>query len=295
VACSQPESFSVAEGQDGGSSNSLVPDLVGDGAAGATDQADATSGPGAPDGAAGAPTMVSADDASTDGTDPDGAASSDDGAAGAIGEDAGADAAPDGVAAGADGSMDVSLAQEVGPNDAAAPSAGDVRDAGDADASIPDAGTEVPASPAALCINAGGPTVDPCLADVGYTGGSARYHPGAVDLSRVTDPAPAAVYETARVGTFSYAVPGFAPGSAHLVRLHFVETSVNSKGQRLCDVTSGAVAVLTRFDIFAAAGGANVVTIQERRLTADASGRINLGFARASGSSSCLVSAIEVR
>jgi hypothetical protein len=313
LACAQPEPFQhLAGGGDAG--NPLIPQLVGgidDDAGASTDGGGATSGTGGngdsgandgSGGAAGAAPMMNADDASSDRVAPDGGVEADDGGPGPMADAGAGDAAPDPDptpdAHDADGaaSMDVASAEVVGGDTDAAPNTdvgSGASDASDAGAGLPDAGVEAPSSSAAVCINSGGPAVEPCRADFGFAGGSARSHQATVDLSRVTDPAPAAVYETARTGSFVYAVNGFAPGSEHLVRLHFVETYVTGKGQRVCDVTSGAVAVLTRFDIFATAGGANIVTIQERQLTADSSGSIVLAFARVTGS--CLVSAIEVR
>src|SRR5260370_42257087 len=92
-------------------------------------------------------------------------------------------------------------------------------------------------------INAGGPAVAPFVADTDFSGGSTINHANTIDLSGVTNPAPAAVYQTARVTatvgagtTVSYTIPGFVAGSNQLVRLHFAETFHTRTGQRVFNV-----------------------------------------------------------
>src|SRR5258708_31942961 len=50
-----------------------------------------------------------------------------------------------------------------------------------------------------VAINSGGPAVSPFVADVDFTGGSTINHANTIDLRGVTNPAPMAVYQTARV------------------------------------------------------------------------------------------------
>src|SRR5262249_38928174 len=71
----------------------------------------------------------------------------------------------------------------------------------------------------AVRINAGGPAASPYVADVYFTGGTTTSHANTIDVTAVTNPAPAAVYQSARLGNFSYTVPGFVAGSPHTVRL----------------------------------------------------------------------------
>ncbi len=82
------------------------------------------------------------------------------------------------------------------------------------------------AASTATKINCGTNTAaSPFVADVNFTGGSfATATTNAIDLGAVTNPAPMAVYQTARKGTFSYTIGGFAASSSHVVRLHFAET-----------------------------------------------------------------------
>src|SRR5262249_16936906 len=81
-----------------------------------------------------------------------------------------------------------------------------------------------------ITINSGGPAVSPFLADEDFNGGSTINHANTINLSGVTNPAPAAVYQTARIGNFTYTIPGFAAGSTQTVRLHFAETFFNTAG-----------------------------------------------------------------
>jgi hypothetical protein len=121
-------------------------------------------------------------------------------------------------------------------------------------------------------INCGGPAVAPYVADQSFTGGSATIHANPIDVSAVTSPAPAAVYQTARLGSFTYMIPGFSPGSTHTVRLHFAETYFGAVGARVFNVTLNGAAVLTNFDIFKTAGAKNKANVQTFSSVADSSG-----------------------
>src|SRR5207302_886544 len=112
-------------------------------------------------------------------------------------------------------------------------------------------------------INSGGPAVSPFVADKDFAGGGTISHANTIDLSGVTNPAPAAVYQTARVGNFTYTIPGFTAGSSHTVRLHFAETFFSTAGSRTFNVSINGTQVLSAFDIFAAAGAKNKAIIKQ--------------------------------
>src|SRR5580692_3968736 len=76
----------------------------------------------------------------------------------------------------------------------------------------------------AVQINAGGPAVSPFVADRDFSGGSTIRHANTINTSKVTNPAPTAVYQTGRDGNFIYTIGGFSAGSNNTVRLHFAET-----------------------------------------------------------------------
>jgi hypothetical protein len=144
-----------------------------------------------------------------------------------------------------------------------------------------------------VLINSGGVAVSPWVADVNFTGGTTINHANTIDLTGVTNPAPAAVYQTGRVGTFSYTIPGFTASSSHTVRLHFCETYFNTTGSRTFNVSINGTQVLTGFDIRAVAGAINKANVQQFTATANASGQIVIQFTTVVNNS--LVSGIEIQ
>ncbi len=147
--------------------------------------------------------------------------------------------------------------------------------------------------PTSIQINSGGQAVTPFVADVDFAGGATIDHANTIDLSGVTNPAPMAVYQTARVGSFTYTIPGFVPGSSHTVRLHFAETFFSTAGSRTFDVTINTAQVLTNFDIFATAGAKNKAVIEQFTENANSSGDYVITFTSVVNQS--LVSGIEVQ
>ena len=115
-------------------------------------------------------------------------------------------------------------------------------------------GAAPPASSAnAVRINAGGGAyTDPSgllwLSDNSYSGGTA-YIAGAT----ITNTSTPALYQSCRYGNFSYAVE--VPNGTYNVILKFAELSRFGTGLRQFNVAINSVAVLSNFDIYAAAGG----------------------------------------
>jgi hypothetical protein len=144
-----------------------------------------------------------------------------------------------------------------------------------------------------VLINSGGPVVSPYAADVSFTGGTTINHANTIDLSGVSNPAPAAVYQTARVGTFSYTVGGFSSMSSHTVRLHLCETYFATAGSRKFNVSINGTQVLTAFDIVAAAGTKNKAIVQPFISNANPSGQYVIQFTSVTDNS--LVSGIEIQ
>ncbi len=126
-------------------------------------------------------------------------------------------------------------------------------------------------------VHCAGSAVGHFSGDAYYSGGSGTGTGGA-DASAVAGPAPAALYQTARIGTFTYTFPGLTPGQLYTLRLHFVEAGYNAPGQRLFNVAVNGGAALTNFDIFAAAGAKNKAYIQEFSIVANGSGQIVVAF-----------------
>src|SRR5262249_53765244 len=73
--------------------------------------------------------------------------------------------------------------------------------------------------------------------------------------------------------------------------LDFAEFEFNAAGQRTFNVNINGTQVLTNFDIFATAGGANKAVARQFTARADASGQITITF---TNSSSALINAIQV-
>jgi hypothetical protein len=142
-------------------------------------------------------------------------------------------------------------------------------------------------------INSGGPAVAPFAADEDFTGGGTINHANTIDLSAVTNPAPMAVYQTARVGNFTYTIPGFAPGSSHTVRLHFAETFFSAAGSRTFNVSINGTQVLTNFDVFATAGAKNKAVIEQFTANANSAGQYVIQFTSVVNQS--LLSGLEVQ
>ena len=154
-------------------------------------------------------------------------------------------------------------------------------------------------SSTSICIDSGSTTgVSPFVADEDFSAGSATInHANTINTSKVTNPAPAAVYQTARVATttvrsFTYTIPGFTAGSSHTVRLHFCETFFTTAGSRVFNVTINGTQVLTGFDIVKAAGGQNIANIQQFTETANGSGQFVITFT--STTNNALISGIEI-
>ena len=142
-------------------------------------------------------------------------------------------------------------------------------------------------------INCGGPAVAPFVADVDFSGGGTVDHVNTIDLSGVTNPAPMAVYQTARTGNFSYTISNFTPGSTHTLRLHFAETYFSSAGSRTFNVSINGTQVLTHFDIFAVAGAKNKAVVEQFMENASSTGDYVITFTSVVNSS--LVAGIEIQ
>jgi beta-glucanase (GH16 family) len=152
-------------------------------------------------------------------------------------------------------------------------------------------GTACPPPPP-VQINAGGTPVAPYVADEDFSGGTTIDHANAIDVTAVSNPAPAAVYQSARINNFTYTVPGFVARSSHTVRLHFAETHFSTSGSRTFNVTINGGQVLTKFDIYKTAGAKNKAVVEAFTVNADAGGNFVIKFTSVVNQS--LVSAIEI-
>jgi len=93
-------------------------------------------------------------------------------------------------------------------------------------------------------------------ADYGSSGGSP-----ATTGAAITGTSAPALYQTQRVGAlFSYALS--VPNGKYVLGLSFAETGGSTTGQRVFNVSANGTALMTGFDVYAAAGGANKAITQ---------------------------------
>jgi hypothetical protein len=145
-----------------------------------------------------------------------------------------------------------------------------------AGATVPSSGG--PISTDVLDINVGGGAAGGWVADEFFAGGTATSTGATINTSLIPNPAPQAVYQTNRFGTFTYTIPGFTANSSYIVDLHFAETFWTMPRQRQFNVLINGNEVLKNFDILAFAGGENVATVQSFPVTADNTGTITIQF-----------------
>ncbi len=142
------------------------------------------------------------------------------------------------------------------------------------------------------CVNAGGYASGRFAADVSFSGGNSSTSADLIVTSGAIDPAPMEVYQSERYGNFTYSVGGLVPNSNRLVRLHFAEYYWTGAGQRVFNAFINGAQVLTNFDIYAAAGGADKAVIREFKAPANASGQFTIQFTTVTDNAK--VSAIEI-
>jgi endo-1,4-beta-xylanase len=149
--------------------------------------------------------------------------------------------------------------------------------------------------PRTVAINAGGSASGSFAADASFSGGSTFSTTTAIDTSQVSGTVPPqSVLQTERFGEFTYTIAGFTAGSAATATLFFEESFWTAAGQRRFNVAVNGATVLTAFDIFATAGGANRAIARTFNTTANASGQVVIQFTRGSGPDNPKISGITV-
>ena len=148
-----------------------------------------------------------------------------------------------------------------------------------------------------VAVNADGPTVsapgyvaytpDTSTTNVSWapsTGTSSNSTSNVINLTAVTDGAPQAVFQTARNGysngTLTYTVTGLSAGTTYGVNMDFAEIWYSSAGSREFDAAINGTAVLTNFDIFAAAGGKFIGITKSFSTVANTQGDIVISLTR---------------
>lgn len=139
-------------------------------------------------------------------------------------------------------------------------------------------------------VNAGGPVYSSSSgswsADTYYSSGNTYFVSGTTAISGTSDPT---LYQTERWGNFSYAIP--VSNGSYTVKLYFAEIYATGANQRKFNVTAEGTQILTNYDIFADAGGANKAVVKSFPVTVN-DGQLNLNFISVVTNSK--VSAIEV-
>lgn len=110
------------------------------------------------------------------------------------------------------------------------------------------------------------------------TNGSNYSTTAPIDTSGVVQPAPTRVYQTERYGNFTYTIPNLVPNRLYTVKLDFAEIFNNGPGQRTFSVAINGTTVLSNFDVFAAAGGANKAVNKLFTATSSNTGTVTIAF-----------------
>ncbi len=125
-------------------------------------------------------------------------------------------------------------------------------------------------------------------ADENFTGGTAA----TASTTTVSGTSDSTLYQNQRYGNpFSYSFP--LPAGSYQVTLKFAETYWTASGQRLFNASINGTQVLTNFDIFASAGGANIALDKVFNNISPANGTITLNFGPASVDNAC-IQAIQI-
>ncbi len=142
-------------------------------------------------------------------------------------------------------------------------------------------------------INAGGEGTGKFMADSYVLGGNIYTTASAINVSGVSNAAPATVYQSERWGPSTYSFPTLVAGQSYTVRLHFAEISLNQAGIRKFNVDINGIRQLTDFDIFATAGGKNKAIVKEYTIAPDLNKEITIDFTNGSRENA-KISGIEV-
>jgi enterochelin esterase-like enzyme len=146
-----------------------------------------------------------------------------------------------------------------------------------------------------LFINVGGAATGDFIADADFSGGTTYSSTGTIDTSALASPVPPqAVFQSERYGEFTYTIPSLTAGSLYTVTLYFAETYLTAAGQRTFNVAINGSTVLTAFDIFSAASGANKGVAQSFIATASSAGQIAIQFTSGGGTENPKVCGIGV-
>jgi fibronectin type 3 domain-containing protein len=144
-----------------------------------------------------------------------------------------------------------------------------------------------------LAISAGGPASGSFVADTDFSGGTVSGGTKVkINTSGVTNPPPQSVLQHGRYGNMTYTIPNLTAGGNYVVRLDFVEYAFNAAGARVFNVAINGTPVLSNFDIWSAAGGANIALAKLFNATASSAGKITIAFTSVVNNS--MINGIEI-
>ena len=153
-----------------------------------------------------------------------------------------------------------------------------------------------PSASIPLRINAGGGSVGEWLGDLYHDGRYTDQTGATVDVS-APNAAPAAIYQSARVGAFTYKIPGQTVGKKVTVRLHFSEPNGGLIPHRKLNVAINGAEVLKSFTIGTEAGGKTHVAVVRDfpDVTPSEKGEIEIKFSDAArfGASLCGIEILQ--
>jgi len=156
--------------------------------------------------------------------------------------------------------------------------------------------TTAPAVAPGFRLNAGGNIIGNYEGDRFFSANTAVLNVAtAIDTTGVANAAPASIYQSQRwANSFFYQLPTTA-GTTYTVRLHFAEIFRTEPG-RVFNVNFDFVPVLTNFDVFVAAGGANKALVRDFTYASDGSGYIQIDFQGVTGAidSNAIISGFEL-
>jgi len=124
------------------------------------------------------------------------------------------------------------------------------------------------------------------------TGGTLSTNPSTINVA-AKNAAPQAVYQLLRTNSSTYTFIDLFPNSTYTIRLHNVEKLWTASNKRMFNVSVNGVQMLTNYDVFAAAGGKNIATVEDLPVTSDAFGNIKVQMDNGSADLAC-VSGIQL-
>lgn len=158
--------------------------------------------------------------------------------------------------------------------------------------------TPMPHGTGSVQIDAGGSGAGSFVADEDYSNtfpdrpSSDSSISDPINTSGVSNPAPASVYQSVRLGDTLYTIANLTPKAPYNVRLHFAETYWTQAGIRTFNVAINGQQVLSNFDIFAAAGAKDKAVVEQFTITPTVQGTISIQFTTVHNNAE--VSGIEV-